>query len=155
MVNAEARSTKRQGVLGGVFRLARLPTMQQNPCQTVQGSRDESQFDIRRQRPGAKRRPKDAFTLSLTDADLSTTVDCAGGAPVGGGIGGLEAIFEGPVFNLLQAYIDDNLPPLDLPGLDFGGIIALENLRLLTHGNEFDTDFEDYFALTAEVVADP
>ncbi len=95
------------------------------------------------------------LTMDVTDSDLSTATDCSGATSVGGGLPGLKAVFEGPVFALIQSYLDKNVPPLDLPGLDFGGIVTLENLRPLTHGNEFDTDFEDAFGLTAEVVPSP
>ena len=95
------------------------------------------------------------LSLDVTAADLSTATGCSGGTATAGGLNGLEAIFEGPVFALLQSYIDNNIPPLVVQGLDFGGIITLLELRPITYGNEFDPLFEDTFGLTADVTAGP
>jgi len=95
------------------------------------------------------------LTLGLIAADLSTATGCSGGIATGGGLNGFEAIFEGPVFALIQSYVDGNVPPLDLPGLDFGGIVTLQGLAPLTYGNEFDPVFEDTVGLTADPVPSP
>ncbi|MGB2985064.1 MAG: MopE-related protein [Phycisphaerae bacterium] len=93
--------------------------------------------------------------LDLTAADLSAATGCSGGTVTPGGANGLEAIFEGPVFALIRNYIDNNVPPLAVQGLDFGGIITLQDLRPITYGNEFDPVFEDTFGVTADVAAGP
>lgn len=49
----------------------------------------------------------------------------------------------------------NNVPPLDLPDLDFGGIVTLQGLGPLTYGNEFDPVFEDTLGLTADPVPVP
>jgi len=92
------------------------------------------------------------LTFALVDANLSSATGCSGGVVIPGAYETLEAIFEGLVFDQIQTLVDNNVPPLTLQGLDFGGVMTLEELRLLTHGNEFDASFEDCFGLTAEPV---
>jgi len=95
------------------------------------------------------------LSLGLTAADLSTATGCSGGTITPGGVSGLEAVFEGPVFALIRDYVNNNVPPLALQGLDFGGIITLQDLRPITYGNDFDPMFEDAFGVTADVAAGP
>ncbi|MEK6677631.1 MAG: hypothetical protein AABZ47_18510 [Planctomycetota bacterium] len=101
--------------------------------------------------PGSTQR----ITLSLSQADLSTATGCSGGTASPAGSFGFEEVFEGQVFDLIQAYVDNNVPPLDIPGLDFGGIVALQNLFPMLFGTAFDANFEDWGGLTADVVPSP
>ncbi len=101
--------------------------------------------------------PGGAATLAfdLTAADLSSATGCAGGVSVAGAVNGLEAIFEGPVFALVQTLVDNNFPPLSITGLDFGGAVTLDNPHPITFGNQFDPMFEDTFGLTMDLLPNP
>ena len=95
------------------------------------------------------------IVMALTGSDLSIATACAGAVAVPGANDAFEAIFEGQVFDILQDYVDDNVPPLDLNELDFGGIIQLLNLRMMAFGNTFDATFEDTFGLTCDPAPPP
>jgi hypothetical protein len=82
--------------------------------------------------------------------DLSNAVGCEGATVTPGGLQGLEDIFSGVVFNLIEQHINGHIPPMKLEGLDFGGVINLVDLQVLTYGNKNDLIFEDYFGITAD-----
>ena len=88
--------------------------------------------------------------FSVVGVNLSNATGCQGATITPGSMPGLLDIFEGLVFDLIQQHVNDNLPPLTLEGLDFGGVVNLLNLSVLTYGNEYDTIFEDYFGITAD-----
>ncbi|MCO6436664.1 MAG: hypothetical protein J5J06_06205 [Phycisphaerae bacterium] len=87
--------------------------------------------------------------FSITDADLSIPTTCAGAVSLPAANDAFEMVFEGQVFDLIQMFVDDNIPPFDLP-LDFDGIIQLQNLSMILYGNAFDPTFEDTMGLTAD-----
>jgi hypothetical protein len=90
------------------------------------------------------------LTFDVTEVDLSNAVACDGAVISPGDLPGLNDIFAGLVFDLIETYVDNNVPPMPLEGLDFGGIISLQNLGVLTYGNENDVQFEDYIGITAD-----
>ncbi len=90
------------------------------------------------------------LVFDVTDFELSTATGCAGSVNFPGGLSAIDEVFASQVFDLIQQLVEDNVPPLDLGGLTFDNIIILENLRTITHGNQHDPDFEDYFGLSAD-----
>jgi hypothetical protein len=90
------------------------------------------------------------LTFDLVDVDLSTATGCSGGVSFPGGLDAFEDIFAGLVFQQIESIIQNEVPPIDLGGLSFGGLIQLENLTALTEGNAFDPTFEDAFGLSAD-----
>lgn len=89
------------------------------------------------------------FTLSVVNSEMTIPTACAGGVVVPGGNDAFNEIFEGMVFDLIRDYVDNNVPPFDLP-LDFGGLITLQDLKTIIHGNMFDPVFDDTFGLTLD-----
>ena len=92
--------------------------------------------------------PRLSFAVESTN--LSVGTGCSGGTVTPGWLPAFDEIFSGLVFDLLSDYVDNNVPPIDLEGLDFGGIITLENFDTIIHGNTFDPIFDDTFGLTAD-----
>ncbi len=92
------------------------------------------------------------LTFSVVDSEMTIPTACAGGVVVPGGNDAFNEIFEGMVFDLIRDYVDNNVPPFDLP-LDFDGIIDLQNLKTIIHGNTFDPVFDDTFGLTLDPAA--
>lgn len=90
------------------------------------------------------------LTVSLDSSDLSIPTGCAGAVSLPGADDAFEAIFEGQVFDLLQQYVDDNVPPFDFGELDFDSIIQLQDLGSIIFGTAFDANFEDYFGVSCD-----
>jgi hypothetical protein len=91
--------------------------------------------------------------VDLVDFDLSDAMGCGGAIGSPGDEFGFNEIIEGQVFNLLQMALANNFPPLELPGLDFGGIINISNFGDIVFGNDHDPVFNDYFGVTFDVSA--
>ena len=89
------------------------------------------------------------ISFNVIGVELSDAVGCGGGTGFPAGLDGLESIFADQVFQLLNNQVS-SVPPLALEGLDFDNIVNLLNLRVLDHGNENYTNFQDYFGLTAD-----
>jgi len=89
------------------------------------------------------------ISLDVINVELGDAVNCGGGTGFPAGLEGLQDVFAGQVFNLINAQVS-SIPPLKLDGLDFGDIVNLLNLQVLTHGNQYDAVFEDYFGITAD-----
>jgi len=85
----------------------------------------------------------------VINVELSDAMNCGGGTGFPAGLEGLQDVFAGQVFNLINTQVS-SIPPLKLDGLDFGNIVNLLNLQVLTHGNQHDAVFEDYFGITAD-----
>lgn len=94
--------------------------------------------------PGAV--PEISFTV--VNVELSSAANCGGGTTFPAGLEGLEDVFAGQMFNILNAKVS-SIPPIKLDGLDFGNVVNLLNLRIMDHGNEHTPQFQDYFGITA------
>lgn len=90
------------------------------------------------------------LAVSVVNVALSNATGCQGAVVSPGGLGGFEDAFAGQVFDIIKTQIDNNVPPIQLEGLDFGGIVNLQGLKLLLFGTENDLNFEDYFGMTAD-----
>jgi len=51
---------------------------------------------------------------------------------------------------LLTNLVTSNTPPVRLEGLDFGGVVSLQNPRLIAVENDGDPNFGDYLAVTGD-----
>ncbi len=88
--------------------------------------------------------------FEVVNVQLSNATGCEGGTITPGDLSGLEDIFAGMVFALIEQHVNGNLPTLRLEGLDFDGVVYLPNLQVLTYGNQYDLIFEDFFGITAD-----
>jgi hypothetical protein len=95
------------------------------------------------------------ITFALLESDLSVPTSCAGAVSLPGANDAFESIFEGEVFDRIQQYVDDNIPPFDFEELDFDGIITLQDLGAIIFGTAFDVNFEDYFGASCDPVEAP
>lgn len=88
--------------------------------------------------------------FAVVNVEFGNATGCQGGTITPGSLPGLEDIFAGLVFDLIEQHVNGNLPPLRLEGLDFDGVVNLLNLKVLTYGNQYDLIFEDFFGVTAD-----
>lgn len=100
-------------------------------------------------------RASDRGAACMGELGSGAATGCSGGTTTPGGPAALEAIFDGYVFDLIRNYVDDHVPPIDLEGLDFGGIVILQNLNITHYGNAHDNFFKDSFGLTADPAPNP
>jgi len=88
----------------------------------------------------------------VTSSVPSTGTMCSGGMGTPGNP--FDDLAQSLVVQLLTDLVTDNTPPLRLEGLDFGGVVTLQNPRLIAIENDGDPDFDDYLAITADPVGD-
>jgi hypothetical protein len=92
------------------------------------------------------------LNFTVTDLVLSTGTGCTGGTATPGGSDVFEEIAQGQALAIIQDAVTNNVPPIRLDGLDFEGIITLQDLKLLMIENAGDPQFEDYIGITADPV---
>jgi hypothetical protein len=90
------------------------------------------------------------INTTVTSSVPSTGTMCSGG--MGSPGNPFDALAQSLVVDLLTDLVTDNTPPLRLEGLDFGGVVNLQNPRLIAVENDGDGDFDDYLAITADAV---
>lgn len=89
------------------------------------------------------------ISTNVTGAQLSTGTLCKG--TIGNaGQSQFGEIASSMVIHELTNLIDNNTPPVPIEGLDFGGIVQLQNLRVIAIENDGNADFADYLAITAD-----
>lgn len=88
------------------------------------------------------------LNTNVTSSAHSTGTMCGGVSVTPGNP--FDDLAQGLVVQLLTDLVTNNTPPLRLEGLDFGGVVTLQNPRLIAIENDGDTDFSDYIAITAD-----
>lgn len=95
------------------------------------------------------------LTPTITGIEVSDAMGCGGGVATLGGSFGINEIIEGQAISILQSALNNNFPPLQLPNLDFGGVVSISNLDPATYRNQFSSQFRDYFGFKFDVTANP
>lgn len=88
------------------------------------------------------------INTNVTSSVPSTGTMCGGVSITPGNP--FDPLAQSAVVQLLSDLVTNNTPPLRLDGLDFGGVVNLQNPRLIAIENDGDADFGDYLAVTAD-----
>jgi len=84
--------------------------------------------------------------------ELSTGMVCNGGIDDADDESTIDEAAQGATLDKLNQKLHEGTPDLKTKGLDFGGLVHVENARLISIENDGHPEFQDYIAITGKLV---